>query len=213
MEHSLLNTCFNGLTAFGAILTAAFALIGLFTWRQQLYGQTNLNLAIELGKAVATFVDKLQELRWRMKQKTIPELRKEYAAMRAELQRSLITPEVVWGKSIARIRTELESCAGFLFATAGASYRLNAGIGSRPPTPEEAAEQTRLNSIIYGDDDPVDILTVRINAVVEDMTRTVKPHLPKQIGTLTRFKNWLVTFSPDLKREWDEMKEKSVSAK
>jgi len=208
MDQALLNTLFNGFMAIGTCLAAVFALIGLFSWRQQMYGQTNLDLAIKLGNAVGSYLNEIQDIRWKLTASNLAVMRKRYGKVRAKLDRSLTAPETVWGDEIARIHTELESCAGYLFSQAAALFRLVESTNTRFPTHKEGDKYTELSDIVNGysdfDDEgrlEEDKLTTRLKEAKADIDRIVKPHLPKKSTWFADFLNWVRTMSPDLRSQ------------
>jgi len=154
-----------------------------------MYGQTKLDLAIKLGNAVARYINSMQDIRSRLNATNLADMRKRYGKIRAALERSLTTPEIIWGEEIGRIQTELESCAGYLFSQAAALFRLFEKTNTRFPTEKEADTHTELSNIVYGysdyDDDgklDEDKLTARLRTAKADIDRIVKPHLPKNVS-------------------------------
>jgi hypothetical protein len=188
----------NAATAVAVLGGAGIALAGLNTWKKQLRGQTDYDLARRLMKAVYKVRNEIQEVRspWIMGSETekavktmglegfdkdneqkqmgaVYELRyQRVAACWVELETAVLEAEATWGSEWTGVIKDLEACVRELRS----AFRLFVLEYERPGSSPE--KQKEISDIINSRrDKSKDKFAQEIDAAVRKFEDVARPHL------------------------------------
>jgi hypothetical protein len=161
------------IAAFAVII----ALVGLQTWKRQLHGQFDFDLALKLGIAVSRYRDEILYTRGSISTENQESFLREFAVIKSELEEQLLAAEIVWGTGANEAKQKLMK-SGIIYWT---SIRaLNTFKREIPqPIPEHLLPKyVELMQIVEGYS--TDPFAQELNAAVEQVFELVRPHLPQR---------------------------------
>jgi hypothetical protein len=152
------------------------AWMGLQTWRRQLYGQYEFDLARRMLIAVYKLRNDLRHFRLGISKENFNEFHQIYAGISAEVDSCAVEAEVVWGPHVALAVRKLFECGTLFWFTAKQQFRREETLDGRPLAEGQVPGYIKADQIIYGPDD--DEFGKKITTAVVAIEDIVKRHLP-----------------------------------
>jgi hypothetical protein len=154
----------------------AIAWLGLQTWKLQLHGQYEFDLARKLAVAVLRYRDEILYTRGTISAENQASFRREFAAIKSELESQLLEAEIVWGHGVAEIRQKLLESGINYWMKIAEFNSLKKEI--EQPIPEHLeSKYFELMQIVEGP--PEDEFGQNLQKAAEKAFELIRPHLPR----------------------------------
>jgi hypothetical protein len=194
----------DALLAIAAVIGSIVAILGLSTWKRQLYGQSEYDLAKRILKSVYLFrevvnnarhpfmqysatpdlpKDKLEQLskeekEWYAKAQAFEKRWEPVAKARADLDMNVLESEVFWENEIKDKIAKLKELHAELLV--GIEEHLERTNPSHPDETYRAEDLKRNKAIIYGRSDRTkDPFLDKMLTAIEDIESILKPYIRK----------------------------------
>jgi hypothetical protein len=150
--------------------------LGLRTWKQQLHGQYEFDLARKLAIAASRYRDEILYTRGMISSENQGSFRREFAAIKSELEAKLLEAEIVWGRGAAEAKQKLIHFAIAYWMSIAEFNRLKKEVGQ--PIPDHLRDKyCELLQVVEGPAD--DEFGRKLAAAVDEVFELVRPHLPR----------------------------------
>jgi hypothetical protein len=148
---------------------------GLKTWRRQLHGHFDFEIARRISKATLMIRDTMQYARIALYEGNTDQLLKQHIEAMTEFGSAVLEVEIRWGEPIVQAAKNIRMVAAEFWVAVTSLRDLRKELQGRQPGPSDNAELHRLNRIVHGPEDSE--ITQKLKSAVEEIIRVVRPHL------------------------------------
>lgn len=176
LETQPMETCItviaNTILALSAAAGAIIAGVGLATWRRELHGQVDFNLARRVMRAVYKVRNEIRDMRSVFSPEVLESHWERIIHEGSELDVALLEAEVLWGDKLASAKKALSKCVKRIRRTIQKLRRLQ-------KAKSEPSEEIRIEiyDILEGDYDETDEFGKTVQAAVSEYEQMLRPLL------------------------------------
>ena len=162
----------NTILALSAAAGAIIAGVGLATWRRELHGQVDFNLARRVMRAVYKVRNEIRDMRSVFSPEVLESHWERIIHEGSELDVALLEAEVLWGDKLASAKKALSKCVKRIRRTIQKLRRLQ-------KAKSEPSEEIRIEiyDILEGDYDETDEFGKTVQAAVSEYEQMLRPLL------------------------------------
>jgi len=176
-DYSVITHVTNIVLAVAALGGVIIAALGLRTWRQELHGRADFELARRIMRGVYELRNQIRQMRNIFSPEVLDTQYERLNNKASELDAALLEAEVLWGKTLQPQKDSLKECLVTLRLALRRHFR------SQNEKRELTSEQYKeTDGVLYGDNDENDQFGNSVEHAVGEFEDAIRPYLKRRTG-------------------------------
>lgn len=178
-DCDLISAATDIATAIAAVAAVVIGFLGLMTWRHELHGRADFDLARRVLRGVYEIRNQISHIRNIFNIFSPEFIDAQYERLNtkaSELDVALLEAEVLWGPKLKPSKQSLKDCLSTLRLAMRRKFRSQ--NEQAPPLTDQPYKE--IDAILYGDGDKDDEFWKTVQRAVAEFEDTLRPYLPRK---------------------------------